>query len=91
MKRFLTVLLVSLISLGGVAYACKPKDVDVCPNMEQVQSVVPEGYHLDDNKECVPDEVVVPPVVTPVETPAPVTPVVTQAEIEAAPPITWGK
>lgn len=42
---------------AGKLYHCVAFNVkvDICPNIEGAQATIPEGYHLNDNKQCVPD------------------------------------
>lgn len=42
---------------AGKLYHCVAFNVkiDVCPNLEGAQATVPEGYHLNNDKQCVPD------------------------------------
>jgi hypothetical protein len=74
MKK-LIVIATSVILMSGTAYACKPRVVDVCPNIEGVQEFTPAGYEVKD-KECVeiPKGEPVPPAPTPEPTPTPVAP-----------------
>lgn len=46
-----------------------PPVVDVCPNIDGIQEALPEGYHFDEEKNCIKNEEPIPPVATPSATP----------------------
>lgn len=74
MKKQLLVLVSVLALTGGTVYACQPKEVDVCSNIEGTQVVVPDGDTVSDGV-CT----AIPPVTPPIDVAPPGAPVVPPA------------
>src|SRR5574343_1399940 len=53
---FLTAALVGVSAITAFACYQPTQIIDLCANIDEIQSSVPEGYHVVNDNQCVPDE-----------------------------------